>query len=74
MFIPKEKTIIEVKSTYTFTKDKEKNLRKFDAVIKSGYNTIVYVFEHKRKLMDILYANEESDHILCSSTGWCINN
>ena len=66
MHTPNTNTIIEVKSIYTYEKEKEKNHLKFDAVIKAGYNLYVYIFDGKHQLVDILASCQETDNELLS--------
>lgn len=47
IYISKEKRIIEVKSTYTFDKDKEVNLLKADACRQEGYIFEFWIFDNK---------------------------
>lgn len=54
MFLPIYNTIVEVKSTYTYELHKEKNLLKFEATKKRGYNLYVFIFDNK-KLVETLY-------------------
>jgi DNA-directed RNA polymerase subunit RPC12/RpoP len=49
-FIKSENTVIEVKSTWTYEKDLEKNRSKFNSVVESGMNVNVYIF-NKYKLV-----------------------
>jgi hypothetical protein len=51
IFIPKQNMIIEVKSTWTYEKDKDQNLAKFHAVNRAGYNLDLYVFDKAGKIM-----------------------
>lgn len=48
IFIPSEKIVIEVKSTYTLTLEYERNIAKFNATTKSGYELHLYVFDEKQ--------------------------
>jgi hypothetical protein len=47
VFIPKTNTIYEVKSTWTYQMDIEKNKCKQQACIDAGYNFEFYIFNHK---------------------------
>lgn len=49
-YIKKDNIIVEVKSTYTLEIDEIKNRAKFDAVLKTGYQFDLYVFNAKKKL------------------------
>lgn len=49
-FIKSENAVIEVKSTWTYEKDLEKNRLKFNSVVESGMNVNVYIF-NKDKLV-----------------------
>lgn len=42
-FIKSENAVIEVKSTWTYEKDLEKNRSKFNSVVESGMNVNVYI-------------------------------
>lgn len=46
-YIPKDNLMVEVKSTYWYKRQKEINLAKFAACVKSGYNLKVYIFDEK---------------------------
>jgi hypothetical protein len=54
VYIPKTNTIYEVKSTWTYQKDIDKNKLKKQACIDNGYNFQLYVFDSKgiRQLLD----------------------
>lgn len=54
VYIPKTNTIYEVKSTWTNTKDIDKNKLKKQACIDNGYNFQLYIFDCKgiRQLID----------------------
>lgn len=51
IFIPKDNLIIEVKSTFTFDRDREKNLAKRAACIDIGYNFQFLVFDKNGDLL-----------------------
>ena len=53
IYIQKENRIIEVKSPWTYNKQKEKNIKKGDACKKQGYFFELWVFDYKGTL-DIL--------------------
>jgi hypothetical protein len=40
--------VVEVKSTYTFMRDYEKNMAKFKAVAEQGYNMLVWIYNRNR--------------------------
>ena len=54
VYIPKTNTIYEVKSTWTYQKDIDKNNLKKQACLDAGYNFELYVFDNKgiRQLLD----------------------
>jgi hypothetical protein len=54
IYIPKTNTIYEVKSTWTYQKDIDKNKLKKQACIDAGYNFELYIFNDKgiRQLLD----------------------
>lgn len=56
-YIPKTNTIYEVKSDWTFIRDKYKNILKQKACLEAGYNFEFYIFNNKGKriLIDDLY-------------------
>ena len=54
-FIKSTNTVIEVKSLYTYEKDREKNERKFKTVVSMGMNLLLYVFDKKTLLYTKLY-------------------
>jgi hypothetical protein len=45
IFLPSTNTLIEVKSTYTLSLDKEKIKAKLNACIMQGYNIFLYVYD-----------------------------
>ena len=50
-YIPAKNEIVEVKSTYTIQADVERNKAKVDAVLKSGYNIRIMVFDGNKRLV-----------------------
>lgn len=46
-FIISKNAVLEVKSVYYYKKDYERNNAKFDAVVKTGLNLLLYVFDSK---------------------------
>lgn len=42
--------LVEVKSTYTYEKDKENNIRKFKACVEQGYDIEVWIYKSKNVL------------------------
>lgn len=46
-YIPKTKTVVEVKSTYTLFYNWNVNILKFTATVKAGYNLLVIVMDNK---------------------------
>jgi hypothetical protein len=52
IFILEDNLIIEVKSTWTFEKNKEQNLEKEKACIEAGYAFRFMIFDHKGKLLN----------------------
>lgn len=48
-YIKSCKTFIEVKSTFTLYNDIERNLKKFKAVLNSGYNLLICLVHKKSK-------------------------
>jgi hypothetical protein len=47
MFIPSENKIIEVKSTWTYSKDVDKNRAKWTATREKGYVCEIWIFNSK---------------------------
>jgi len=54
IFIPIKNQIIEVKSIYTFEKNKDKNLLKAKACKQSGYNFEFRIYDRKGKIIEII--------------------
>jgi hypothetical protein len=52
IFIPEENLIIEVKSTYTYNKYKDKNLLKKQACLDAGYNFEFMIFDDRGNLLE----------------------
>lgn len=52
-YIPKDNLIIEVKSTWTITQHKLKNVEKFKTVKATGYNLKIIVFDDKKQMTDV---------------------
>lgn len=52
IFIPHQNRIIEVKSKYTFEKDKEKNLLKSLACKKLGFNFEFRIYKNNGQLLE----------------------
>jgi hypothetical protein len=63
IYIPLNNTIIEVKSTYYFEKDKEKNLAKAIEVSKT-YKFFFYVYFDRKKSKTVYSLNENNDLIV----------
>lgn len=55
IFIKSKNLIIEVKSTYTFESDKERNLRKREASILAGFSFQFWIFDRDGTLLDTIY-------------------
>ena len=51
IYIPKENRIIEVKSSWTYKIEEEKNLKKKEACINANYNFEFWIFNRKKKLV-----------------------
>lgn len=47
IFIPHENKIIEVKSTWTYELEKDKNIQKFNATKRKGYNFECWIYDYK---------------------------
>jgi len=54
VYVKSINTIYEVKSNYTFEKEYEKNMNKFEAVKKSKYNFILKVYKTKALSKNLL--------------------
>lgn len=54
-YIPHENLIVETKSTWTMEKDYGKNMAKFEAVTKKGYNMLVYIYGNNMKTLELYY-------------------
>lgn len=55
--IPSLNLIIEIKSKYTFDKDKNRNLKK-DSTVKEGYNFLCLIDKQYNELLDLIKLNE----------------
>ncbi len=55
IFIPKENLIIEVKSIYTYSQQKKKNIKKKESCINKGFKFEFWVFNPKDELVDIIF-------------------
>lgn len=53
IYISNDNLIIEVKSTWTYEKDKSRNLLKMQACLDAGYNFIFMIFDKDGNLLDI---------------------
>jgi len=53
IFIPDQKRCIEVKSQYTFDKDKDIVLLKQQAVIEAGYTCDIWIYNYKKELIQM---------------------
>jgi hypothetical protein len=53
-FIKDKNCIIEVKSEYTFNKEYNKNIQKFNSCINNGYNFKCYIFDNKGKIINLI--------------------
>jgi hypothetical protein len=51
-FVPKDNLIVETKSTYTFLKDREKNLRKKEAAEKLGYKFEFFIYDGNKRVTE----------------------
>jgi hypothetical protein len=47
IYLPESNTIIEVKSSYYFNKDMEKNILKAKQVVSENYRFLVYVYDNR---------------------------
>lgn len=54
MYIPKDNLIIEVKSVWTYSQNKEKNKCKFQTVKDNGYQLKVMIYEQKETIAKIV--------------------
>lgn len=54
--------LIEVKSTYTYEKDLENNIRKFETCVKQGFDIDVWIFDDKKLVKTICY---RKDNVIC---------
>lgn len=64
IFIANKNRLIEVKSDYTYRKDKEKNLAKWAAASKTGYKFEVYIYNTKKNLLVFMSYTPGSDDYL----------
>ena len=58
LYIPKENTIIEVKSDWTLKSELNKNMSKFHATIQAGYDLHLYVFNAKKLLYRKIFTKD----------------
>ena len=56
IYLPNHNTIVEVKSDYTLNKEYKRNIEKFKATVKTGYNLLLYVFNEQKLLYKKLYS------------------
>ena len=50
MYLPDINCVIEVKSTWTYEREKERNIEKFRGTVKAGYDLHLYVFDERNLL------------------------
>ena len=63
-YIPSENCIIEVKSQYTFEKDKEKNFAKAAACVELGYNYQIRIYNKKGELIETIEFDENNKDLI----------
>ena len=51
IYIPSKNLIIEVKSTWTYEIKEDRNLKKKEACINTGYNFEFWIFDNKKRLV-----------------------
>lgn len=57
-FIKSENSVIEVNSTWTYEKDLEKNMLKFNSIVESGMNVNVYIFNKDKLIRTEQYSGD----------------
>lgn len=76
LMIRSSKTIIEVKSDWTYLKEVDKNYRKFSAVLENGsYNFRLLIFGDKRQILyDNTFKPYQTLHISFENEKWNMEN
>jgi hypothetical protein len=61
MYIKSIHTIIEVKSAFTYNREKAKNNQKFINVLKEGYNIRIMIYiNHPSKLQEFYFTPDDT--------------